>query len=115
MKIKIIDLLIKNARGEEMPETVGFAAKIWIYVPNMQDYFCKDEPTWLFSDWLGEIELTHTFLNREVEIIEEDKQIERFDVSKKRTDFYCTPIEMEIMCKINEVIDAVNNKLKVDD
>ena len=57
---------------------------------------------------------TRKFLNGEVEIVEEDKQIERFDVSKKRTDFYCTPIEMEIMCKINEVIDALN-KLKVDD
>lgn len=52
-------------------------------------------------------------LNDEVEIIEEDKKIEKFNVSKKRTNFYCTPIEMEIMCKINEVIDAIN-KLNKD-
>ena len=108
MKIKIIDLLIKNARGEEMPETVGFAAKIWIYVPNMQDYFCKDEPTWLFSDWLGEIELTHTFLNREVEIIEEDKRIEKIDCASH------IGIDLsEAVCnKLNEVIDAVNKLME---
>lgn len=48
------------------------------------------------------------------EVIEEDKKIEKINVSKKRTNFYCTPIEMEIMCKINEVVDVIN-KLKVDD
>lgn len=107
MKIKIIDLLNMRARNEEMPKKIKHQYYDYSWNDFAEDYQ-KGDGEMLF----GNMKLVY-HLNDEVEIIEEDKKIEKFNVSKKRTDFYCTPIEMEIMCKINEVIDAVN-KLNKD-
>lgn len=112
MKIKMIDLLSKVVKGEEVPRLIKYSGLIWEYSDEFQDY---DSEICLFNNYMPDLEKSiNRFLNEEAEIIEEDKKIEKINVSKKRTNFYCTPIEMEIMCKLNEVVDVIN-KLKVDD
>ena len=85
-KIKVIDLLNKIANGEEIPEKIKYELKI---------------NTYLHCHYVPEC------LNDEVEIIEEDKKIEKFEFGEiEDREHY------EIKRKINEIIDKLNEMEK---
>lgn len=75
-KIRVIDLLNKIANGEEVPRKIEYDSII--YTRGWSDYM-GDEPITeyynhdIYGSWFNGTELT---LDKEVEIIEEDKEIE---------------------------------------
>lgn len=107
--IKVIDLLNKIANGEEVPKKI----KIWGYTflryedktSGIYYYATEDE-----NDELMEILDGTNELNDELEIIEEDKEIEKLD-TKKTTDFGAEYVRGN-RNKINELVDAVNELKK---
>lgn len=112
MKIKIIDLLNMRARNEEMPKQIkiGDGAEIFTY-----DGYRYKEDGMPITDLLDFFDC----LNEEVEIIDKTNKIEKIDVTVKYLSSNLNDCVLEdisdIQIKLNEVIDAVNNKLKVDD
>ena len=71
--IKIIDLLVKIANGEEVPKKIKFRNALWIYSEENQDYleYNKD-----YSDLFGYAFCnlkTLDFINDEVEILDEEE------------------------------------------
>ena len=72
--MKIIDLLNKIAKGEEVPKKMFLYNYVWFFNKEEKDYFNSDN-TELFGSYL-EYAIT-TSLNDEVEIIEEEKEIEK--------------------------------------
>ena len=116
--IKIIDLFVKIANGEEVPKRIKYINSIWEYDEKTKDYFHDD--LWLIYS-MNSIGLT----KREVEIIEdtpkEDKKIEKIkDYGIMKTmgldcKFHKTKISKvitseEIVDKINEIIDKINGE-----
>lgn len=110
MKMKIIDLLVKIANGEKVPNKIKFRHSIWEY--------CKDGST---QDYINDYDkclmeflaINKDGLNQYVEIIEEPKKIEK--LPKNITDNACaTRDQRTIANKINELIDEINN-LKEND
>jgi hypothetical protein len=80
--IKIIDLLNKIANGEEVPEKIKINNVIYeyrgyMYCTKKANY--QDIEDYLFGKW------NFNILNDEVEIIEEDKEIEKIEqiITKK--------------------------------
>ena len=116
MKIKVIDLLVKIANGEEVPKKIKYNNKIWEYYVCANDY--KGEDIWLFEE-LFEYRRTIEFINDEVEIIEEDKKIEKLDIKQEKNiknnwkwkcNGYNISTPQKIMAdKLNELIDEINN------
>ena len=123
MKIKIIDLLNMRARNEEMPKHIRFCEHTWNYLEFDNDYESLDIDNWLFQDFIpNNLDLLE-ILNDEVEITEEEKKINKFDIEFENDryrlkfnscSYSLNEINYIILSKLNEVIDAVN-KLKVDD
>ena len=103
MKIKMIDLLNMHARNEEMPKQIkiGDGAEIFTY----DGYMYKDDGMYI-TDLLDFFDC----LNEEVEIIEEDKKIEKISYD----DHIGIDLSEAVCNKLNEVIDALN-KMKADD
>ena len=103
MKMKVIDLLNMHARNEEMPKQIkiGEGAEIFTY----DGYMYKDDGMYI-TDLLD----FFNCLNKEVEIIEEDKKIEKISYD----DHIGIDLSEAVCNKLNEVIDALN-KMKVDD
>lgn len=111
MKIKVIDMLVKIANGEEEK--------------NVKTKY--DSATWIKDDFLFNIykefekrrnfEIVE-FLNDYVEIIEEPKKIEKITVREKTLGFpngewTARNMDKAFAIKINELIDEINN-LKED-
>lgn len=98
--MKIIDLLNKIANGEEVPKKIKYDDDIYIHVDNYC-YYCQETNEILSQNIYAEF----SRLNDEVEIIEEEKEIEKLNQSAITLG----------MCrdKINELIDEIN-KLKRD-
>lgn len=123
MKINTYELfgLIKDGKA---PEKIKFNNKIYIYKDITNDYIFVvnggETREWLssaFSEYyVGEL------LKNTVEIIEEDKEIEKIKsngdefysdyidtwISKNKTNAYCE----YLMNKINDLIDEINNLKK---
>ena len=115
--IKIIDLLNKIANGEEMPKKITYSLlrdeyKILIYDEEEQEYRYE-------NDYNEFWHVPNHHLNDEVEIIEEEKEIEKIpycysfgfidcgglsDVARDELDKNFNYFKD----KINELIDAVN-------
>ncbi len=93
--MKIIDLLNKIANGEDVPSPIYHNNLYYDFEDG--DYFNQKTRNWLFND--SDI---NTILNEEVEIIEEDKKIEKFTEYEIKRDMV-TPLN--IIYKINEIID----------
>ena len=120
MKIKIIDLLnmiYENKLKENTLIKASYSDKsceYWRYINNKFIVFYDEGKT----ETTGYINVLSYLKEKNftVEIIEEDKQIEKIDLSEVSKDGYCViSIKDEmIQNKLNEVIDALN-KLKVDD
>lgn len=117
MKIKIIDLLNKIAYGEEVPLEIKCYNKKYRYDSLSDDY----EQIGGFSSLFKDLLILNGFnnlpkcLNDEVEIIEEPKKIEKMECSVESW-FTPSQADIEIIKKINELIDEINNlKEKKDD
>ena len=115
--IKIIDLLNKIANGEEVPKKIRFDNTNWNRICGEKYvYYVNDTDNDLFIYFFRK-NITFT-LNDEVEIIEEEKEIEK--IKSNGIDFYSDCINVWInkeetvayceflMNKVNELIDAVN-------
>ena len=101
--IKIIDLLNKIAKGEEVPKKIRFDNTNWNRICDEKNvYYVNDTDDDLFIYFFRK-NLTFT-LNDKVEIIEEEKEIEKLD--ENNTNVLTNIIENRK--KINELIDAVN-------
>lgn len=109
MKIEIMDLLHKIYNLDDMPGKIIFDNCVWRYCSEFQDY--QSERGYLFVDYMSHINETGKFLNTEVEIIEEDKKIEKISYD----DHIGIDLSEAVCNKLNEVIDAVNKWQKVDD
>jgi len=96
--MKIIDLLNKIANGEEVPKKIKYNDKIYIakgnVIENFVDY-CSDEDEWCFNHYVR-----YENLNDEVEIIEDNKKIEKLNIDD--IDYFT------MNNKINEIIDILN-------
>lgn len=108
-KIKIIDLLINKVKGGEVPNRIKYRDVEYEYNPVEEDYFNNEKRFGL----LDKIKM-FSQLNHEVEIIEEEKEIERLKIEYDDGDIaidgvYLTSNHSEVFAnKINELIDAVN-------
>ena len=94
--MKVIDLLNKIANEEEVPKKIKFKAEVFEFENGM--YMTET------NDYLEDY-TDYTMLNNEVEIIEEDKKIEKLDI-----DLYCTEGGIRTAKKINEIIDYLEEK-----
>lgn len=104
MKIKVIDMLVKIANGEKVPNKIKFKHSIWEY--------CKDGRT---QDYINDYDkclmeflaINKDGLNQYVEIIEEPKKIEKINRNRyPGTDI--DPLD-DILDKLDELIDEINN------
>ena len=112
MKIKIIDLVIKIAK-EEAPKKIRYQSKIWNYCKDTQDY--TDGTSYLIADGVDYV-YKPKFLNDEVEIIEEEKEIEKlgkkFTLEGNTSELTKSDWQVSVISqKINELVDEIN-KLK---
>lgn len=120
MKIKIIDLLVKIANGEEVPEKIKYDGIVLIYEVEIQDYWCYYDK-YLFEYKFAEC---NDFLNEYVEIVKEPKKIEKLEPVRGSDLSDLTDKDMILrnnalveLCKtlnninnkVNELIDEINN------
>lgn len=80
--MKVIDLLNKIAKGEEVPKEIRYKEKKWVYSTNVQDYIYENdrEIKYLIQEILKGYTATKKLLLYKVEIIEEEKDIEEIEV-----------------------------------
>ena len=112
--MKIIDLLVKIANGEDVPNKINYCGYIFEYYKNHSRYEnYHDEQIWLLEDFVDFSEN----LNDEIEIIEdtpkEDEKIEKLKIYDDMINWCCNgkainDIEKDIIDKINEIIDKIN-------
>ena len=104
--MKVIDLLVKIANGEEMPKKIKYKNELFEYDNDTQDYYIVEGTyDYLFRDSF--CKKTNSFINDEIEIIEEPKKIKH---CLKRDRFLRDKDEMEhFRIKIDELIDEINN------
>ncbi|MDD4733985.1 MAG: hypothetical protein PHU05_03990 [Bacilli bacterium] len=102
--MKVIDLLNIKFCGNELPKQIKYNQKIFTKKGNgISDdvYYCSDDDDYEISHYIN-----LNTINDEIEIIEEDKPIEKLDyeINENNVDT-CTE---KIRCKINEIIDKLN-------
>ena len=114
MKIKIIDLLVKIANGEEVPKTIRWYDEFY----NDYDEISNDYKVFVYEKLKNNV----WDLNDEVEIIEDPKKIEKWGEGALEEMEKCTDYTLEDLQKYirilaetqNELIDEINN-LKEND
>lgn len=106
MKIKIIDLFNKIANNVKVPKKIKFRGETYYYSKPDKFYYCDG-----YSIYRKLSFITNS-LNAEVEIIEEEKEIEKIGkIYDGFTDsYYDTCLETAIK-KVDELVDEIN-KLK---
>lgn len=123
MKIKMIDLLVKIANGEEVPEKIKYKNEIYeryqnISTNNLYYYQVPNKCKFLIDQLSSAIDLLD-----EVEIIEEPEKIEKLPYyslekiqkSKNKDEWYENRLKLlekrinDYHNKINELIDEINN------
>lgn len=128
MKIKIIDLFVKIANREQVPEKIKYKDEIYkryknVNANNLYYYQVPNKDKFLIKQISSAIDLLD-----EVEIIEEPKKIEKLPYyslekiqkSKSKDKWYENRLELlekrinDYHNKINELIDEINN-LKEND
>ena len=121
--MKIIDLLVKISQGERMPKKIKYEGYVWEYDKVAKDYYRNDideEYIYLFQELFKKE--TGFFINNEVEIIEENKKIEKIKIliddinteyvaNDKGEKLSYSKSDLMFADRINELIDEVN-KLK---
>ena len=122
MKIKVIDLLNKIANGEKAPKKIKINNVIYeyrgcMYCTEKANY--QDIEDYLFGKW------NFNILNKEVEILDEQKKIEKIEMyqdeeghyflNKQDRKVYVNCDEIDFMVdKFNELIDEINNLKESD-
>ena len=104
--MKIIDLLNKIAKGEEVPEKINFKGCIYYLCKNDQSgqcYFTEKEGFGGLS-----LKFNTADMNDEVEIIEEDKKIDILPMLEDDGIFITSFAINQTRRKINEVIEHIN-------
>lgn len=121
--MKIIDLLLKIANREEVPNKIKYEDVIFKYDEENKEYYEDSEK---YSGYSGgglfayKFMNCNEFLNDEVGIIEEPKNIEKIEMyedeeghyflNKQYRKVYVNCVEMDFMVdKFNELIDEINN------
>ena len=100
---KVIDLLTKIANGEEVPKKIKDGAFELILSRDGKHY--GGQTTTVLNNVFG-----MERLNDEIEIIEEDKEIEKLGMFEEA---YCdSAFDGIVFKKINQLIDAVNELKK---
>ena len=100
--MKIIDLLIKIANGEEVPEKIRYKKKEYIYHNDLKQYYDGEDTyevnrlTYRLSD--GKM------FNDIVEILEEDEKIELLNENMFHNN------QKVLARKINEIINWANER-----
>lgn len=102
--MKVIDLLNKIANGEEVPQKIKYGEDTYYYEFN--EYLLETEDENELRNLMGKYNLN--ILNNEVEVIEEDKKIEKLNMKEMKEDSHSTQNEIMLGYKINEIIDKVN-------
>lgn len=100
--MKVIDLLNKIANGEEAPKKIKYLTSIYTLRSNNNYYVENSDSS--HSSGLYYQMIGGSRLNDEVEIIEEDKKIEKLNIYNYT--------EHDIMTKVNEIIDYINGSDK---
>lgn len=115
--IKIIDLLVRIANENEIPEKIKYDNYIYWYDKDWKDY--KNAQVEFTSYLISCRYHTTDFLNKEVEIIEdtpEDKKIEYFDdykIDVRNIDELIDSINLYIELntnKLNQIINKINEE-----
>lgn len=110
MKIKVIDLLNKIANNEKFPKKIKYMNSIWEYE---KDGHMQDFQNEIGKCLMEVIPINRAGLNDEVEIIKEDKKIEKLnDKLGLFGDGNTQKIINELNYTrtiINELIDEINN------
>ena len=105
--MKVIDLLNKIAKGEEVPKKIKYEKDTYIHIDNYC-YYCEDTNLILSDRIFAE----YSKLNDEVEVIEEDKKIEKLEgIYAVDHKWQCENNNIFVK-KINELIDKINNLKK---
>lgn len=103
MKIKIIDLLNKIANEGKTPKHIKCNNLNLYWNDENYTYDIREDklyvPFYIFD---------YSELNDEIEIIEESKKIEKMECSVESW-FSPSQADIEIINKINELIDEINN------
>lgn len=103
--MKIIDLLVKISKGEEVPKEIMFDTDR--YYLNNNNHYVRD-----CGDFIQRLDIEYNLvgcLNDEVEIVdnEEWKTIEK--INKKMYEAIGTPVDEVLIDKINQIIDLIND------
>lgn len=118
--IKIIDLLVKIANGEEVPKKIKFRNALWIYSEENQDYleYNKDDSD-LFGYAFCNLK-TLDFINDEVEILDEEEfeDIEEIETSYggdcKHRIFESNGVSYEVSPTMkNKINQLIKNQKKI--
>ena len=104
--MKVIELLNKIANGEKLPEKIKYENIIW-KLNNINDTYDNGEQCF-FEDYIEKKYVITDILNEEVEVIKENKKIEKLEYIENG-DFIEVPSNQELMSKINEIIDKINS------
>ena len=75
--MKIIDLLNKIAKGEEVPKKIKYNNELWEYYEDLKDYIRPGKPNTLFTMYY-----VHEILNNEAEVLEEVEDKEYEDIEE---------------------------------
>lgn len=98
--MKVIDLLnIWVEDRDKLPEKIKIKDKIFEFDKGCNLYKVPDEDIFLIQDYLTCAEM----LYKEVEVIEENKEIEEF-----RTEYAMRQMDKQFEDKINELVREVN-------
>lgn len=104
--MKVIDLLnIWVEDRNKLPKKIKVEEKIFEYHEAGNLYITANDNYFLISSYLDCAER----LNREVEVIEENKEIEELEISEKDRKFYSDYIN-NIADKLNETIRKINKE-----
>lgn len=116
--MKVIDLLNKMANGEEVPKHIHIRdVDSYTWQEDVKEYWSDRDENNLLSD----LDLSSTNLKEDVEIIEEDKKIEKLEltnggltlhkiIDEIERDIPASSVERTLVYKINEIIDYINKE-----
>lgn len=127
--MKIIDLLNKIAKGEEVPKKIKYIGNTFFWNESLCDYEANDFVKEISSSYLfrglfvqNDSYMNEYNLNDEVEVIEEEKEISKMIINDeflfsnshsgnmRREDRRLLDSNFkEISNKINELIDVIND------
>ena len=112
MTIRIIDLLVKIANGEEVPKKIIFHGFEYWYEENMEDY--KNAQT-EYSDYIIGAKFHRTnWLNDEVELIEPQEPTDNTKIEElDKEEMLCLTLQCAIAVltdRLNEVIRYINKE-----